>query len=47
MDLRIPEYIIDDKSYISVYETESAAQLAMVTSAFSEADVEAAGFNCP
>ncbi|KAK2604008.1 hypothetical protein QQS21_003844 [Conoideocrella luteorostrata] len=43
MELRIPEYKIDDKSYITIYETESAAQLAMATSAFAQTDVEAAG----
>lgn len=46
MDLRIPEYIIDDKSYITIYETESSAQLAMATSAFSQTDVEAAVLVC-
>ncbi|PHH89965.1 hypothetical protein CDD83_4855 [Cordyceps sp. RAO-2017] len=44
MDLRIPEYVIDDKSYVSIYETESAAQLSMATSAFSKTDVEAAAW---
>lgn len=43
MDLRIPDYIIDDKSYVSIYETETEMQVSMAASSFSETDVSAAG----
>ncbi|RDA89511.1 hypothetical protein CP533_3920 [Ophiocordyceps camponoti-saundersi (nom. inval.)] len=43
LNLRIPDYIIDDKSYVSIYETETEMQSSMATSSFSEIDVEAAG----
>ncbi|KAI4591582.1 hypothetical protein KJ359_012797 [Pestalotiopsis sp. 9143b] len=41
--LRIPDYIVDDKSYVSIYETESALQSSLATSSFSEFDVSASG----
>ncbi|KAF5710975.1 membrane attack complex component perforin [Fusarium globosum] len=43
LDLRIPDYIIDDKSYVSTYETETSIQSSMTESSFSETDVAAAG----
>ncbi|KJZ71839.1 hypothetical protein HIM_08767 [Hirsutella minnesotensis 3608] len=43
LDLRVPDYIIDDKSYVSIYETETEMQSSMATSSFSEIDVAAAG----
>ncbi|KAL5588250.1 hypothetical protein FOBRF1_014778 [Fusarium oxysporum] len=43
LDLRIPDYIIDDKSYMAIYETETSMQSSMATSSFSETDVAAAG----
>ncbi|RDA84916.1 hypothetical protein CP532_0448 [Ophiocordyceps camponoti-leonardi (nom. inval.)] len=43
LDLRVPDYIIDDKSYVSIYETETEMQSSMATSSFSELDVAAAG----
>ncbi|RCI16574.1 hypothetical protein L249_2921, partial [Ophiocordyceps polyrhachis-furcata BCC 54312] len=47
LDLRVPDYIIDDKSYVSIYETETEMQSSMATSSFSELDVAAAGFVPP
>ncbi|KAF4946005.1 hypothetical protein FGADI_11508 [Fusarium gaditjirri] len=43
LGLRIPDYIIDDKSYVSIYETETSIQSSMTESSFSETDVAAAG----
>ncbi|KAM4057619.1 MAC/Perforin domain-containing protein [Hirsutella rhossiliensis] len=43
LDLRIPDFIIDDKSYVSIYETETEMQSSMAASSFSEVDVAAAG----
>ncbi|KAF5672305.1 membrane attack complex component perforin [Fusarium heterosporum] len=43
LELRIPDFIIDDKSYVSIYETETEMQSSMATSSFSETDVAAAG----
>lgn len=42
MDLRIPDYVIDDRSYVSIYETDTLMQTSMASSSFSEADVAAA-----
>lgn len=39
--LRIPDYIVDDKSYVSIYETTTALQASLATSSFSEFDVSA------
>ncbi|KAK9781733.1 putative MACPF domain-containing protein [Seiridium cardinale] len=41
MFLRIPDYMVDDKSYVSVYETQSALQTSLASSSFSEFDVSA------
>ncbi|KAF4992924.1 hypothetical protein FGRMN_6868 [Fusarium graminum] len=43
LELRIPDFIIDDRSYVSIYETETEMQSSMATSSFSETDVAAAG----
>ncbi|RGP67536.1 membrane attack complex component perforin [Fusarium longipes] len=43
LQLRIPDYIIDDKSYVSTYETEIEIQSSMATSLFSETDIAATG----
>lgn len=36
--------MIDDRSYVSMYETKTEMQTSMATSSFSETDVAAAGF---
>ncbi|KAK9421384.1 putative MACPF domain-containing protein [Seiridium unicorne] len=36
-----PDYMVDDKSYVSVYETQSALQASLASSSFSEFDVSA------
>lgn len=41
--LRIPDYIIDDQSYVSIYETQSSLQSSLASSSFSEFDVSASG----
>ncbi|KAM4054632.1 MAC/Perforin domain-containing protein [Hirsutella rhossiliensis] len=43
LDLRVPDYIIDDRSYVATYETETEIQASMASSSFSETDVSAAG----
>ncbi|ROW16108.1 hypothetical protein VPNG_01960 [Cytospora leucostoma] len=40
--LRIPDFIIDDQSFVSTYETTSHLQSALATSAFTSTDVSAA-----
>ncbi|KAH6646669.1 hypothetical protein BKA67DRAFT_649933 [Truncatella angustata] len=41
--LRIPDYTVDDKSYVSIYETKSDLQSSLATSSFSQFDVSVAG----
>lgn len=40
--LRIPDFVIDDQSFVSTYETTSHLQSALATSAFTSTDVSAA-----
>lgn len=40
--LRIPDFIIDDQSFVSIYETSSHLQSSLATSAFTSTDVSAA-----
>ncbi|KAK5996765.1 hypothetical protein PT974_02106 [Cladobotryum mycophilum] len=42
LDLRIPDFLMDDQSYVSVYETQSELQSSLATSSFSQTDVSAA-----
>lgn len=44
MELRIPDYRVDDQSYVSTFETDSRIQAALAQSSFSEVDVEAAAY---
>lgn len=39
MFLRIPDYIVDDQSYVTVYETTNTFQASLAMSSFSETDV--------
>ncbi|ROW05504.1 hypothetical protein VSDG_00444 [Cytospora chrysosperma] len=40
--LRIPDFIVDDQSFVSIYETTSYLQSSLATSAFTSTDVSAA-----
>jgi hypothetical protein len=44
MSLRIPDYMMDDKSYVSIYETQSSLQSSLASSSFSEFDVSMSAY---
>ncbi|KAK8081149.1 hypothetical protein PG997_008967 [Apiospora hydei] len=41
MYLRMPDYLVDDQSYVTMYETSNNFQASLATSSFSETDVSA------
>ncbi|KAK8115764.1 hypothetical protein PG984_012266 [Apiospora sp. TS-2023a] len=41
MYLRMPDYLVDDQSYVTMYETSNNFQASLATSSFSETDVAA------
>ncbi|KAK6866421.1 hypothetical protein PG995_002949 [Apiospora arundinis] len=43
VNLRIPDYWVDDQSYVSIFETTSDLQSSLAYSSFSSFEVEAAG----
>lgn len=40
--MRMPTFIVDDSSYVSVYETTNSFQSSLASSAFSELEVKTA-----